>query len=202
MRTPVLYAILAASLSSAARAAQVDCILHGNSPGEHGVVDSTGAGCTDEDRQWYKDNKAKIDALKKEMQPETDRDIAQIRQETEANQRAMQEEYKAAAAQQAAQRAEARAANLRAQQDAYQRGAILKPYAANETDPLRAIAQPAPAKELQRSAVATTKPTDPFAPAMPWESAGDPLGAGLRGDPNAAACIQEDGCRRALPREH
>lgn len=203
MGTRLLYALmLVVSLSAAAHAAQVDCILHGNNPGEHGVVDSTGAGCTDEDRQWYKDNKTKIDALKKEMQPATDRDIARIRQETEANQRAMQEEYRAAAAQQAARRTEARAENLRAQQDAYQRGATLKPYAANEADPPRAIAQPARAKEPQRSAVTTTKPTDPLAPAKPWESAGNPAGAGLPSDPNAAACIQDDGCRRALLREH
>jgi hypothetical protein len=202
MRTPVLYAILAASLSAAAQAAQVDCILHGNSPGEHGVVDSTGAGCTDEDRQWYKDNKEKIDALRKEMQPETDRDIARIKQQTEANQRAMEEEYRAAAMQQAAQTAPAQASNLRAQQDAYQKGAILKPYATNEREAPSAMAQPAAVKHPQRNAATTTKPIDPFAPAKPWESASNPVGAGLPSDPNAAACIQDDGCRRALLREH
>jgi hypothetical protein len=185
-----------------AQAAQVDCILHGNSPGERGIIDSTGAGCTDEDRQWYKDNKAKIDALRKQMQPATDREIARIKQETEANQRAIEEEYRAAATQQAAQRAAGRAANLRAQQDAYQNGTSLAPYATYERTAPPAIAQPAPVKQPQRNAATTTKPTDPFAPAKPWESAGNPVGAGLPSDPNAAACVQDDGCRRAVLREH
>jgi hypothetical protein len=203
MRTPLLHAIvLAVSLSPAALATQVDCILHGNSPGDHGIIDSTGAGCTDEDRQWYKDNKAKIDALKKEMQPATDREIARIRQETEANQRAIQEEFRAAATQQAAQRAAARAADLRAQQDAYQNGISLAPSATYERAAPPATAQPAAVNQPQRNAATTTKPTDPFAPAKPWESAGNPVGAGLPSDPNAAACVQDDGCRRAVLREH
>jgi len=176
--------------------------LHGNSPGERGMIDSTGAGCTDEDRQWYKDNKAKIDVLRKEMQPATDREIEQIKQKTKENQRAIEDEYRAAATQQAAQRAAARAANLRAQQDAYQHGTSLAPYATYEPTVPPAIAQPAPVKQPQRNAATTTKPTDPFAPAKPWESAGNPVGAGLPSDPNAAACIQDDGCRRAVLREH
>ena len=203
MRTPLFHAtVLAVSLSPAAQAAQVDCILHGNSPGEHGIIDSTGAGCTDEDRQWYKDNKAKIDALRKEMQPATDQEIARIRQETEANQRAIEAEYRAAATQQAAQRAAARAANLRAQQDAYQNGISLAPSATYERAAPPAIAQPAAVKQPQSNAATARKPTDPFAPAKPWESAGNPVGAGLPSDPNAAACIQDDGCRRAVLREH
>jgi hypothetical protein len=94
---PLALAQLCASYQ--AKAAQVDCILHGNSPGERGTIDSTGAGCTDEDRQWYKDNKAKIDALRQEMQPATDREIERIKQEKKSNQRAINEEYRTAARQ-------------------------------------------------------------------------------------------------------
>ena len=185
---PLALALLCASYQ--AQAAQIDCILHGNSPGERGIIDSTGAGCTDEDRQWYKDNKAKIDALRKQMEPATEREISRIKQETEANQRAIQEEYRAAATQQAAQRSAAQAANLRAQRDAYQSGTSLAPYTTYERTVPPAMAQPAPVKQPQWNAATTTKPTDPFAPAKPWESVGNPVGAGLPTDQNAAACIQ------------
>lgn len=195
---PLPLAPLLLCASYQAQAAQLDCILHGNSPGERGTIDSTGAGCTDEDRQWYKDNKAKIDAVKKEMQPETDREIARIKQETEAKQRAIEEEYRTAAAQQAEQRAAARAASLRAQQDAYQKSTSLAPYATYERTAPPATAQPAPVRQPQQSATTTTKPPDPFAPAKPWESAGNPVDPGLPSDPNAAACIQDDGCRRTV----
>jgi len=190
---PFILALLLCA-SYQAQAAQVDCILHGNSPGERGIIDSTGAGCTDEDRQWYKDNKAKIDALKKEMQPASEREIARIKQETEANQRALEEEHRAAATKQAAQRAAEQAANLRAQQDANQNDVSLAPYATYERNTPRALPQPSPKQEPQKPSTTvvdlgrTPNPPDmrtgsgmPGAPSGP----GAPCGPG---SPSGQAC--------------
>lgn len=189
-------------------AGQADCILHGNSPGSAGILDSTGAGCTDEDRVWLKANQAKIDALKQQMHAPTpeqvkERQAALLKQELADADRQFR-----ANMQQTVEEAQRReAADLRDRQTEYQRDidAEVNRITRYDSENARQSAQQ-PIADRQTQQIAARRPApaaplrpDPLAPAPPpAQSLESRRAAGLPDDPAAAACIQDDDCARAL----
>jgi hypothetical protein len=190
------------------RADQVNCILHGNSPGRAGILDSTGAGCTDEDRAWLKANEVKINAIKEEMRALTPEQVKEEQAALLRQELADGEAQLRAEARQRAEDAERRQAkDLQEKHAAYQRGIDDEVSLIDRYETERA-AQRGQQQAVEREPIAALRPRsvaprepDPLtrAPA-PAETPESRRAAGLPDDPKAAACIQDDDCARALLR--